>query len=169
MSTSATSAWTSAGEEDKVREIKFRAWAEVSLGDTWIDDVDGRIRRKREYRMLHVHSIHFNTKKVMISSDCGTYSLPFSDIILMQYTGIKDRVGKEIYEGDILDGHSDGVVRVAWEDAGWTCFFDDLNLIGLDELCIWFGNHSIIIGNIYENPELMPTVSNLPVTPTKEG
>lgn len=72
-----------------------------------------------------------------------------------QYTGLKDRNGKEIYEGDILSGHSDGNVKVVWKDACWQCIFDDEANIGLDEMCIWFGNNACVIGNIYENSELL--------------
>lgn len=74
-----------------------------------------------------------------------------------QFTGLLDKNGKEIYEGDILSGHDDGNVVVQWSkgNTGWICSFADGNCIGLDEMCIWFGNHSTVIGNIYEHHELL--------------
>lgn len=74
---------------------------------------------------------------------------------LMQFTGLLDKNGKEIYEGDILSGHGDGDVEIRWGQTEWWCSFQDGEGIALDEMCIWFGNNSEVTGNIYENPELI--------------
>lgn len=65
----------------------------------------------------------------------------------MQYTGLKDKNGKEIYEGDILDGK----LEVSFKD-GMFGFFSPTHFIGLNLLPI---NFREVIGNIYENPELL--------------
>lgn len=75
--------------------------------------------------------------------------------VWLQYTGLRDKNGKEIYEGDIVDGHSDGLGKIEWQGTGWVYTFDDTNCVGLDEICLWFGNNAKVIGNIYENPELL--------------
>lgn len=71
--------------------------------------------------------------------------------ILQQYTGLKDRNGKEIYEGDILDYSGKPWVVQTSDNGAW--ILDYANGSGqcyLHPIC----SHLEIIGNIYENPEL---------------
>lgn len=75
--------------------------------------------------------------------------------IWMQYTGLKDIEGREIYKGDIVEGHADGLGKIVWQGACWTYEFTDSNTVSLDEICIWFGNNAQVIGNIYETPEFL--------------
>lgn len=68
-----------------------------------------------------------------------------------QYTGLKNKNGKEIYEGDIIFNNrwtegSKGTI-VEWENAGFPVFCDGE--------CGENPNEVEIIGNIYENPELI--------------
>jgi uncharacterized phage protein (TIGR01671 family) len=119
-----------------MREIKFRAWAGKEM---------------------------FNVDVLAISEctwDCPDYnrkgvSLAYQPHIhVMQYTGVKDKNGQEIYEGDILDTHAqfnDMYIRtVIYKDCG----------LGLEPgtgftLCKANRDHFRILGNIYENPELL--------------
>jgi uncharacterized phage protein (TIGR01671 family) len=70
--------------------------------------------------------------------------------ILMQFTGLLDKNGKEIYEGDIVDSKLyDGTRKnyvVEYRDGSF--------VIGLTELGKWIED-VIVIGNIYENPNLL--------------
>ena len=64
-----------------------------------------------------------------------------------QFTGLKDRNGKEIYEGDILDTKC----IVSFND-GMFGIFDKHNYMGLNSYMSKFRE---VIGNIYETPELL--------------
>ncbi len=76
---------------------------------------------------------------------------------LIQFTGLRDRNGREIYEGDILKTH-DEIVKVYFNEA-MACF-DIEYLCGDTEALVqpmgeWDANHNEIIGNIHENPDLL--------------
>lgn len=66
---------------------------------------------------------------------------------LMQYTGLKDRNGKKIYEGDIIKSDVKGIREVYWSD-------DDCGLV-CDGTSVYRMSGGEVIGNIYENPELL--------------
>ena len=92
----------------------------------------------------------------------GVY-LTTADIILEQYTGLKDKNGKEIYEGDIVredievgDDDIDGEYRyqVVWDEET-LCWSLSPNY-GPIHKDLWETNLSReVIGNIHENPELL--------------
>lgn len=83
----------------------------------------------------------------------------FRDIDLMQSTGFTDKDGKDIFNGDIVTSRSGllkGIVSLR-QDLGTYV----INLIGynnFERLCN-VANSSEIIGNIYENPELLEVSS----------
>ena len=104
-----------------MREIKFRVWD------------------KEEKKMLN------DSRATWILHTRN--HVPYSDrYVLMQYTGLKDKGGKEIYEGDIVKdnfGHWDKQ-PVEMTPLFWHEFIE----YGLENASLE------IIGNIYENPEL---------------
>jgi len=76
--------------------------------------------------------------------------------IILQFTGLKDKNGKEIYKDDYFErnGH---IGRVGQADSGlWIVVFDDGKVITLltDYQYDWQCNKQEVIGNIHENPEL---------------
>ncbi len=134
-----------------MREIKFRAWWQPI---------------KLEYRKGVVTN---PPKMLQVGDDSGTktgldccvYANQGQNVILIQYTGLKDRNGKEIYEGDILRVEyyrKPYLVEVAWCLDGYSLrnpkskawFISSKNLSMIEK--------SEIAGNIYENPELLKEV-----------
>lgn len=140
-----------------MREIKFRAWdkergvmiclnpaSSSFLLMTW----DGLVYRKGRLKDFH----------------------------LMQYTGLHDKAGKEIYEGDLVEilAEDENINRFTVKygiarrqmDTGWVCdipsfYFEHISN-GFKAYPIAFnykGMHDLqmmeVIGNIYENPELV--------------
>lgn len=120
------------------REIKFRAWdvdRKVMCTDL-LRDYSGSLRKAMK---LEPHEY-----LKMLAGD-------FKDYQVMQFTGLTDKNGREVYEGDILkiglQAHP-----VIWDDKGAHGWVLDTPHFSLG------GSQSIfyeIVGNIYENPELL--------------
>ena len=118
---------------------KFRAWD------------------KELQTMLDVSLIDFK-KRVLVGEHWKfgeTNFMSFDEIELMQSTRLKDKSGKEIFDGDILgtkDGLLNGIIEYR-EDLGM--FVNSLiRYNNFERLCNAAGNREII-GNVYENPELL--------------
>lgn len=118
---------------------KFRAWL------------------KEEHKMTDVREMTFMYDEVYLIEDVtGFYA--YEEFKLMQSTGLFDENGKEIFDGDILHTPDNELAKVFWNDdlAGW--FVDFLYEIAeLSDVADIQSSRSIcnIIGNIYENPELL--------------
>ena len=114
------------------REIKFRAF------------VDGS--------MLDVVTLDFDNKEVWFDGFC----MDFKNVELMQFTGLYDKNGKEIYEGDICRDE-DGLGVVYWEKDCWMYGFvqDDSSYKSDGYMLREMVDDCEIIGNIFENQELL--------------
>ena len=134
------------------REIKFRAWD--SKTKKWLFGYEypnlGGFSMKGEVMLFGEYSRFFE-------------SIPIEDwdkIILMQYTGLKDKNGKEVYEGDVIRQSSDLCIIESCVGG-----FDCQMLVELKNGGTLRGSvynfsflsekYCEIIGNIYENPELL--------------
>jgi uncharacterized phage protein (TIGR01671 family) len=117
-----------------MRKIKFRAY-------------------HKDYGMCYDAEPFFDKREFYPFGICvgfSHYSENLDEWEIMQYTGLKDKNGKEIYEGDILqrEGHNYKHIVKWWnESAGF-------NLSWVCE-CMLKGFNIEIIGNIHENPELL--------------
>jgi hypothetical protein len=119
-----------------MREIKFRAWAHRD--GIWIEP--------------SLLAITCNGRPFF--KDSGEDYNRASELVLMQSTGLHDKHGKEIYEGDVLlDGQRRMAVRF---EEGAFRFGDDGRSPGHSESLGLRALQSEIIGNIYENPDLLP-------------
>jgi uncharacterized phage protein (TIGR01671 family) len=124
------------------REIKFRAWY-MPFGS-----------KDPRQEMLHRHA----------SSILRFAEMNPDAYIVEQFTGLKDKNGKDIYEGDILAWHSniyrkhDWVGLVLYRGAGFAVQESDKSYSSpewLDCACRKDANIIEVIGNIHENPELL--------------
>jgi uncharacterized phage protein (TIGR01671 family) len=127
-----------------MREIKFRAWNKTDSKMVSWEEMYGIERAFDGGVGVHL----------AISDQC--YLLP-EGCVVMQFTGLKDRQGKEIYEGDVvkIDGGAEPVIAPIGFEYG--CFVVKWKA-NAPELKYYIGMSfcSIeIIGNIYENPELL--------------
>ena len=132
------------------REIKFRVWdhnlkeyIEDSNADPMIS-WDGKVycyERQKEGGDVLVSGIR--------------------NITVQQYTGMVDKDGKEIYEGDLLRMITEGMVYEVVYNSEYTAFTCRVHNYHLradasDALCdLWCVDCKEVIGNIFENPELI--------------
>lgn len=78
------------------------------------------------------------------------------DAVLMQYTGLHDKNGKEIYEGDIVNCSAGCHHEVFWREADSFLPMPGWDLKGLHPAKYdWIGDMEEVIGNIYQNQELL--------------
>ena len=155
-----------------MREIKFRAWHIAENEYHWEVGIDGCFcivydwsRVCRDYN--GGNPVQYGQKAIS-PPEAGRIGLGLVD--LEQYTGLKDKNGTEIYEGDIVveqdavdrgDGDTDPVVyAVSWDDE--TCgfvFIENTSCTNgiFQSIDIDFSKAEVM-GNIYENPELVEDV-----------
>lgn len=136
-----------------MRELKFRTWKMHN----------GKLRRcvfspfgLIEYAQRHPEAPVLHNEDVNDIKDF----MPNADVI-EQYTGLKDKNGKEIYEGDIIREKwfdedvrlgENRVGKVEYFTDGFVCWFVGGRLMQLGMLV---GSHIEVIGNIHESPELL--------------
>jgi uncharacterized phage protein (TIGR01671 family) len=134
------------------REIKFRLWDKSSKKMCYPN-----ITRETWYFDDEYNSIHFPLNVIGF--------MPFkesNDAVLLQYTGLKEKNKKEIYEGDIVKVFpftgcyhivKPTLFEIKFENAKFIAegINHGISQVHLD----YYSNHCEIIGSIYENPELL--------------
>jgi hypothetical protein len=120
-----------------MREIKFRAL---------VEDKDTKVR----------HWEYYSTLSEPAWLDC--YNIIVKDL---QYTGLKGKNDKEIWEGDILKNNSGRITQVFWDKH---CAMFDITVLNTKGIPRLLNDRpdilQEIIGNIYENPELLKENKN---------
>lgn len=152
--------------------IKFRAWDK---------------RKKRMIPLEEKEYVLVIATGELLENGEGEFYPTEKNVILMQYTGLEDKNGKEIYEGDILRGYNRKIYQVLFPQIGGGFYIDwydkkkkegSRQIIGdYYEAVVYIGlSNSVtsngkplrdvraekytpeIIGNIYENPELLEEI-----------
>ena len=121
-----------------MRQLKFRAWYD-------------------DFKIMVEFGIGEDYFRETSPVDCEQYKLELCDSdSIMQFTGLLDSKGVEIYEGDVVDGF-DGEFKaqVKWgnEDGAWV--IDDLAKNAGAMLGEQYAENFEVIGNIHSNPDLL--------------
>lgn len=133
------------------REIKFRAWVTDSY-----DDNDKPI-----WKMIDGDSLAFEEFAPL----CHLLQDKPGEAYYMQYTGLKDKNGKEIYEGDVVSAIPEYVNLFRFKKTGAVKYVEDRGSFVV--VGTWNKNqhHEIltcdvataieVVGNVYQTPELL--------------
>ncbi len=134
-----------------MREIKFRAYDKKEK--KWIDPITNQIAVD-----LFDGELYYDCR--CIGADAFLVPHNKEDIHLMQYTGLKDKNGKDIYEGDIVKFKGKNF-QIGWNNflAGFYRIPLDFNvekmIKGKDKGRVYNLQDIEVIGNIYENSVLV--------------
>jgi len=123
-----------------VREIKFRCWDKKKK--EWVGAECGGVM-----------DLNYSGSYNCFMFDNDNFDIP-KDVIWCQFTGLRDRHGKEIFEGDILKTSDGTLCYLEYCEAAY-----ELITISHDNYyCRLYAAHPEIevIGNIYENEDLLP-------------
>lgn len=137
-----------------MREIKYNFWCE---------------EKKRMYKWIENFEdmviVNGELKPVLNNSVDNNWNWYKANYIPLQYTGFKDKNGKEIYEGDILARDGYWSIRIDYKNG--CCVVRDLDKVRYNNkildipLCEYKSiNRWEIIGNIYQNSKLLEREDN---------
>ena len=127
-----------------MRELKFRAW----------DNLEKRMRK--------VVSLHWQGDKLVSAKLEGDNEpIPIEGrLAIMERTGLYNRFGQDIYDGDILalyrsDGSVANLCRVIWDESNNEYNWEPVGEDSWHDLFTAFYDDYKVVGNIHENPELL--------------
>lgn len=124
-----------------MKEFKMKAWL------------------KKEKKMVAIIGIDFNYEYIRYTEDDNLFNenyktAEFKNIELLQFSGVKDKAGQELYEADVIkfnDGIDDiyGLISYDDEDGAYRVSYENIT----EHLLEREGDFEIV-GNIFENPDL---------------
>ncbi len=147
------------------REIKYKAYIEVKEKQNFYDGdkvklIDKKISDVNEIYWCNGEISHIRIKNSPL--EIHTIFSDYCNIKLLQYTGLKDKNNKEVYEGDIVCANDEKCI-ISWHLGGW--ILNKVNKSDYVRLFIsyltkrenkqYYSDDIEIIGNIYENKELL--------------
>jgi uncharacterized phage protein (TIGR01671 family) len=138
------------------RKIKFRAWDKYT--SKMLEQLGG-ISGSNSY--ISFLDFYYD------NSEDRNFGSVINDLILMQFTGLLDKNGKEIFEGDLLqyDGYNfklinkEKIYQIKYDDNLAQYYSCNLENSFDTFLVVRAWKESKIIGNIYENPELVEKIN----------
>ena len=129
-----------------MRDIKFRAWNGIRMEQ---DIIVGRFGAFYVNPGEQGNGLDPNDSASL--NPCNTL---MDKCPVMQYTGLKDKNDKEIYEGDIVKDLGGNIWKVYWDDeAASIAIVNEVKTRSVIPRCI--AKYHQVIGNIYENPDLI--------------
>ena len=139
-----------------MREIKFRAFLKTNkIVEKKYVKKDVLTLIEVEKGLYDVVALDFQDKEAKLYDwdKQVEFKVSFSEIELLQYTGLQDKNGKEIYDGYIVrDKYGVKIpMVVTWDDVG----FRTLGKHNGEQYVGYVKDFCEVIGNIYENPELL--------------
>lgn len=149
-----------------MRDIKFRVWDKENKVFIW----DIRLNFVKDASTILIWT------KTSQGFDRGFVAGESAE--LMQYTGLKSKSGVEIFEGDILkvEEFEEQIFEVRWGGVGWVLFSKLFKKFGLPDgdTCSEYNtkgytNKSEIIGNIWQNPDLLSSSTKQRISDMKKA
>jgi uncharacterized phage protein (TIGR01671 family) len=134
------------------REIKFRAW----------DTIDRKMYRVEELALNWEQGPRPSVVYSELENNAEVRMLRGDKCAAMQFTGLKDKNGGEIFEGDVVNHAKWGKQSVVWKYGGF-----GLEVRGIGAFTDGFTSFATVsadyenlelVGNIYENPELLASL-----------
>lgn len=125
--------------------LRFRAWL-----------------KKKQEMDNEIDHISWLEDELYCIGDGITYMVSAEDLVLMQSTGLKDKNGKEIFEGDVLEIEDEGEVlgnaKLTWDNEQAVFMIEAVSVDDIAPFHEILSDESYsyrVVGNVYENPELL--------------